>query len=49
VPSPGWKRDVQQTGSGEDAVVTKVTWDGGLALVLAVAALVAGTGRRSLA
>ena len=29
VPSPGWKRDVQQTGSGEDATVTKVTWTGG--------------------
>jgi uncharacterized protein YcnI len=29
VPSPGWKRDVQKTGTGEDAVVTKVTWDGG--------------------
>ena len=29
VPSPGWKRVVQQTGSGEDAVVTKVTWTGG--------------------
>jgi uncharacterized protein YcnI len=29
VPSPGWKRDVQQTGSGESAVITKVTWDGG--------------------
>jgi uncharacterized protein YcnI len=29
VPSPGWKRVVQQTGSGEDAVVTKVTWSGG--------------------
>ncbi len=29
VPSPGWKRDVQQTGSGEDAVITKVIWDGG--------------------
>jgi uncharacterized protein YcnI len=29
VPSPGWKRSVQQTGSGEDAVITKVTWDGG--------------------
>jgi uncharacterized protein YcnI len=29
VPSPGWKRTVQQTGSGEDAVVTKVTWSGG--------------------
>lgn len=29
VPSPGWTRDVQATGSGEDAVVTKVTWTGG--------------------
>jgi uncharacterized protein YcnI len=29
VPSPGWKRTVQKTGSGEDAVVTKVTWSGG--------------------
>jgi uncharacterized protein YcnI len=29
VPSPGWKRTVQQTGSGENAVVTKVTWSGG--------------------
>jgi uncharacterized protein YcnI len=29
VPSPGWKRVVQQTGSGEDAVITKVTWSGG--------------------
>ena len=29
IPSPGWKRDVQKTGEGEDAVVTKVTWDGG--------------------
>ena len=28
-PSPGWKRDVQQTGSGEDIVVQKVTWSGG--------------------
>ena len=27
--SPGWKRSVEQTGSGEDAVITKVTWDGG--------------------
>jgi uncharacterized protein YcnI len=25
----GWKRTVQQTGSGEDAVITKVTWTGG--------------------
>jgi uncharacterized protein YcnI len=29
VPSPGWKRTVQQTGSGEEATVTKVTWAGG--------------------
>ena len=29
VPSPGWTRVVQQTGTGEDAVVTKVTWSGG--------------------
>jgi uncharacterized protein YcnI len=29
VDSPGWKRSVQQTGSGEDAVITKVIWDGG--------------------
>jgi len=29
VPSPGWTRHVQQTGSGEDAVITKVTWSGG--------------------
>jgi uncharacterized protein YcnI len=29
VPAPGWKRTVQQTGSGEDAVITKVTWSGG--------------------
>lgn len=29
VPSPGWKRTVQQSGSGEDAVFTKVTWTGG--------------------
>lgn len=29
VPSPGWKRVVAQTGSGEDAVITKVTWTGG--------------------
>ena len=29
IPAPGWTRDVQQTGSGEDAVITKVTWDGG--------------------
>ena len=29
VASPGWKRDVQQTGSGDSAVVQKVTWSGG--------------------
>ena len=28
-PSPGWTRVVQQTGSGEDAVIQKVTWSGG--------------------
>jgi len=26
---PGWKRTLQQTGSGENAVITKVTWTGG--------------------
>src|SRR5205085_6092940 len=29
VPSPGWKRSVQSKGSGESAVVQKVTWTGG--------------------
>ena len=29
VPSPDWKRDVQQTGEGEDTVIQKVTWSGG--------------------
>ena len=29
VPSPGWKRVEQATGSGEDAVIQKVTWTGG--------------------
>ncbi|HWB23021.1 MAG TPA: DUF1775 domain-containing protein [Gaiellaceae bacterium] len=29
VPSPGWKRVVQQTGSGDSAVIQKVTWTGG--------------------
>lgn len=29
VASPGWKRTVQSSGSGEDAVVQKVTWSGG--------------------
>lgn len=28
-PSPGWTRQLQQTGSGEDAVIQKVTWTGG--------------------
>jgi uncharacterized protein YcnI len=28
-PSPGWKQQVQQTGSGDNAVITKVTWTGG--------------------
>jgi uncharacterized protein YcnI len=29
VPAPGWKRAVQQTGSGDSAVIQKVTWTGG--------------------
>jgi uncharacterized protein YcnI len=29
VPSPGWKRTVQQAGSSDSAVVQKVTWTGG--------------------
>lgn len=29
VPEPGWTRAVQSSGSGEDAVVQKVTWTGG--------------------
>lgn len=29
VPSPGWQRTQQQTGSGDSAVVTQVTWTGG--------------------
>ena len=29
VPSPGWNRVEQSTGSGEDTVVTQVTWSGG--------------------
>ena len=29
VPSPGWTRAEHSTGSGEDAVVTQVTWSGG--------------------
>jgi uncharacterized protein YcnI len=28
-PSPGWKRTVEQTGSGEEAVIQKITWEGG--------------------
>jgi uncharacterized protein YcnI len=28
-PAPGWKRDVQSTGSGEEAQIQKVTWSGG--------------------
>jgi uncharacterized protein YcnI len=28
-PSPGWKRDVQQTGKGEETVIQQVTWSGG--------------------
>jgi uncharacterized protein YcnI len=29
VPAPGWTRQLQQTRSGESAVVQKVTWTGG--------------------
>jgi uncharacterized protein YcnI len=29
VPSAGWKRDVQSTGSGEQTQINKVTWSGG--------------------
>ncbi len=29
VPSPGWTRTLQQTGSGDSAVIQKVTWTGG--------------------
>jgi uncharacterized protein YcnI len=29
VPAPGWKQQLQQTGSGDSAVVQKVTWTGG--------------------
>ena len=28
-PAPGWKRDVRSTGSGDAAVIQKVTWSGG--------------------
>jgi uncharacterized protein YcnI len=29
VPTPGWHRVLQQTGSGDNAVIQKVTWTGG--------------------
>ena len=29
VPSPGWHRVLQQTGSGDSAVIQQVTWTGG--------------------
>ena len=29
VPSPGWTRQLQQTGSGDSAVIQQVTWTGG--------------------
>src|SRR5439155_17176574 len=29
VPAPGWKREAQTTGSGENTTVEKVTWSGG--------------------
>ena len=28
-PTPGWTRDVQSTGTGEDTKIQKVTWSGG--------------------
>lgn len=28
-PTPGWRRTVDQAGTGEDATITKVTWSGG--------------------
>src|SRR3954452_22174106 len=28
-PSPGWKRDVKSTGSGEETQIQGVTWSGG--------------------
>ena len=28
-PTPGWKREAQTTGTGENAVIQKVTWTGG--------------------
>jgi uncharacterized protein YcnI len=29
MPAPGWKREVQSTGSGEETKIQKVTWTGG--------------------
>ena len=29
VPAPGWKLDVQSTGSGEQTAIRKATWSGG--------------------
>src|SRR5207237_10096750 len=29
VPSPGWRRDVEQKGSGDNAGIERVTWSGG--------------------
>lgn len=29
VPAPGWKREAQTTGSGDNTTVEKVTWSGG--------------------
>lgn len=28
-PTPGWKREVQSTGSGEETTIQKATWSGG--------------------
>jgi uncharacterized protein YcnI len=28
-PPPGWHQDIKQTGSGDSAVITQVTWTGG--------------------
>jgi uncharacterized protein YcnI len=28
-PAPGWKREVQASGSGEEATIQRVTWSGG--------------------
>ncbi len=28
-PAPGWKIDVQKTGTSDEATVTKITWSGG--------------------